>query len=261
MPNAAGLHYLVSGDSYRARAPVLLIHGAGGHHLYWPPQIRRLREHRVFAMDLPGHGRSDGIGRDSIEDYVDDLMAFMAAVGLTSAIWIGHSMGAAIALHAALHQPRRVVGLGLVASGARLRVAPHLLSLTSSSQTFSSALEYIGQRSYSASADARLKELAMQRMGEMRPTVLHGDLLASSAFDESAHLDQVHVPTLILSGTDDRMIPPNASEILHAGISDSTLRIVPNAGHMLMLERPEETADAVAEFVDSIDYIPGSFRT
>ena len=124
MPTAANLHYFTSGSQDYNRPPVLLIHGAGGHHLYWPPQIRRLSNHRVFAMDLPGHGQSDGIGRDRIEDYVDDVVAFMAAVGLNAAVWIGHSMGGAIALHAAVHRPRRVLALGLVGCGARMRVDP-----------------------------------------------------------------------------------------------------------------------------------------
>ncbi len=120
MPTAAKLHYFASRSSAYHRPPILLIHGAGGNHLYWPPQVRRVNDQRIFAMDLPGHGQSEGIGRDRIEDYVDDVLAFMAAVGLNSAVWIGHSMGGAIALCAAVHRPRKVLGLGLIGTGARM---------------------------------------------------------------------------------------------------------------------------------------------
>ena len=258
MPTAANLHYFLCDGRNFNRPPVLLIHGAGGHHLYWPPQVRRLGQHRIFAMDLPGHGRSDGIGRDRVEDYCEDVMAFMDAVGLNSAVWIGHSLGGAIALHAALHQRHRVLGLGLIGSGARLRVDSSLLDLAARRATFTSALGYIGDRSFSSAADPRLKQLALERMAEIRPTVFHGDLVACAAFDEAAHLGEVHVPALVVCGADDRMTPPPVSEALLSGIPRSRLVMIPNAGHMVMLERPEETASAVGEFLNSIDYRPGS---
>lgn len=257
MPTAAQLHYFAHGTDSYDHAPVLLIHGSGAHHLYWPPQLRRLRDHRIYAMDLPGHGKSDGIGRDRVEDYVGDLTAFMDAVGLNSAIWIGHSLGGAIALHAALHHPRRVLGIGMLASGARLRVDADLLRLVSREATFGSALNLIGDRSFSTSVDPRLRQLAVQRMGEMRSTVLLGDFAACNAFDESSHLDQIRVPALILCGTDDRMIPPRLSEALHSAIPRSELVVVPDTGHMLMLERPEQTAAALTPFIDSVEYRPG----
>jgi pimeloyl-ACP methyl ester carboxylesterase len=192
-----------------------------------------------------------------VEDYFGDLLEFMAAIGLNSAIWIGHSMGGAIALHAAAHYPHRVLGLGLVASGERLRVDGSLLSLTSQEAAFPSALKLIAERSFSDSADPRLKQVAMQRMGEMRSTVLHGDLVACNAFDVSAHLHSIRVPTLIISGADDRMISPRVSESLRSAISNSQLLVMPDTGHMVMLERPDETASAVGRFVDSVNYKPG----
>jgi pimeloyl-ACP methyl ester carboxylesterase len=257
MPAAARLHYFTSGSHSYDRAPVLLIHGAGGHHLYWPPQVRRISDQRIFAMDLPGHGRSDGIGRDRIEDYFDDVLAFMGAIGLNSAVWIGHSMGGAIALHAALYQPRRVLGLGLVGTGGRLRVDPTLMRHASREATFPALLKLIGERSFAGAADQRLKELAMQRMAEMRSTVLHGDLVACDAFDQTPRLAEILVPTIVICGADDRITPPGASELLHSRIPGSELLVIPDAGHMVMLERPEETANALGHFLNSIVYKPG----
>ena len=257
MPTAANLYYYTNGDEAHGQAPVVLIHGAGGHHLYWPPQIRRITGRRIFAVDLPGHGRSDGIGRDRIEDYVDDILGFMADVGINAAVWIGHSMGGAIALQAALQIPRRVLGLALLGSGARLRVDPKLLEYATRETSFPAALQLLGERSFSEASDPRLRQLALQRMAEMRPGVLQGDLLACAAFDVSGRLSEVHVSSLILLGEQDQLVHPRNSEMLREGLRDSELRVIRGAGHMVMLEKAEETAAALRQFLDAITYVPG----
>ena len=77
MPIAASLYYFAHEANNHSRPPVILIHGAGGSHLSWPPQLRRLHNQRMFALDLPAHGKSQDIGRHSIEDYVHDVLEFM----------------------------------------------------------------------------------------------------------------------------------------------------------------------------------------
>ena len=73
------LNYIIlpTRQKINQRPPVILIHGAGGTHLSWPPQIRRLSDEHIFAIDLPGHGKSGGAGRQSIDEYADDVIAFM----------------------------------------------------------------------------------------------------------------------------------------------------------------------------------------
>ena len=97
-------------------------------------------------------------------------------------------------------------------------------------------------------------------MAEMRSTVLNGDLLACNAFDEMPRLGEVRVPTMILCGAQDRMTPPRSSEALHSGIQGSELLVIRDAGHMVMLERPAETAHALGSLVSSIEYKPGVVR-
>ena len=63
MPVAADLYYhIYEGSEEGRRPPVVLIHGAGGTHLHWPSEVRRLPGYRVLALDLPGHGKSGGAG-------------------------------------------------------------------------------------------------------------------------------------------------------------------------------------------------------
>lgn len=257
MPIAAGLYYFAHEAENVLRPPVILIHGAAGDHLYWPPQIRRLPNQRLFAPDLPGHGRSDGVGCQSIEDYAAAVLRFLEAVGLNAAVLVGHSMGGAIALSLAIHHPKRVLGLGLVASGARLRVAPVILQNASNPSTHAEAVSLIVASAFSQQAPARLKELAARRMGETRPTVLYGDFLACDAFNVMDRLSQIAAPTLVICGSEDKMTPLKFSEFLRDHIPGAHLEVVPNAGHMVMLEQPQAVANALAAFLDAIPYRPG----
>jgi len=206
MPIATGLYYFAHETTSHARPPVVLIHGAGGSHLSWPPQLRRLPEHRVYAPDLPGHGKSAGVGHQSIDDYLEDVLAFLSNIGIYSAIWVGHSMGSAVALKAALRCPDRVRALALLGGGARLRVAPSLLRGASDPTTFEGAVRTLGEKSFSPSS-ARIRELALQRLQTTRPAVLYGDLMACDAFNVTGDLPRISVPTLVVCGMEDRMMP------------------------------------------------------
>src|SRR5512135_1261958 len=135
MPSAAGLYYFSHLEEEKGLAPVILLHGAGGNCLFWPPGLRRLEGLRIYAPDLPGHGKSAGIGKQSILDYAGCLLDFMRALTISKAIFVGHSMGGAIALHLAIHHPRHTLALTLLGAGARMRVAPELLDNSTSAAT------------------------------------------------------------------------------------------------------------------------------
>ena len=257
MPVSSRLNYSASQADNYLRPPIILIHGAGGHHLYWPPQVRRLHGQRVFALDLPGHGDSSGIAHSRVEDYTDAVVAFMRELRLNSAVLVGHSLGGAIAIDAALRHSRQVLGLGLVGTGARLGVDAALLRSASQDDTFHTTISLLGKRSFGAGAPPRLKELALKRMSEMRSAVLFDDLTACNEFDRMDQLGQINVRTIILCGAEDQMTPVAYSRYLNERIAGSTFQVFPDAGHMLMLERPAEVADVLGQFLDSIPYTPG----
>ncbi len=257
MPVAAGMYYFAHEADDLTRPPVILIHGAGGHHLFWPPQIRRMPNQRIFAVDLPGHGKSEGIGRHTIDDYTREIIGFIKALKLNAAVFAGHSMGGAIALKAAIRFPKRVLGLCLVASGARLRVSPAILQSASDPSSYAAVVRLVTDNSFSPQADARLKELAMQRLAETRPSVLYGDFLACDAYNVTDQLSKVSVPAYILCGELDKMVPLKSSESLRDNITGAQMDILPNAGHMLMLEQPDQTADKLSGFLNMISFQPG----
>lgn len=252
MPTAAGLYYFSYGEEELERTPVILIHGAGGTHLHWPPEIRRLPEQRIFAIDLPGHGKSEGVGKQSIQEYAQVVFDFMDEKYLPSATIVGHSMGSAIAMTMALTTPDRVLALGLIGSGGRLRVAPSILENASSEATFPLAIKMIHDSAFGPSANPRLRELAAQRMSEIRPTVLHGDFIACNEFDVIEELPMINIPTLIVCGKEDKMTPLRYSQLLGESISNAELVVIDGAGHMVMLEEPHQVADALVNFFSKI---------
>ncbi|MDL1897754.1 alpha/beta fold hydrolase, partial [Anaerolineae bacterium CFX7] len=100
-------------------APLVFIHGAGDNHLLWNDAlVAAANASRAYALDLPGHGRSSGSGCATILDYANVVREFLDAAEIARAIFVGISMGGAIAQTLALEFPTRVLGLGLVGTGA-----------------------------------------------------------------------------------------------------------------------------------------------
>lgn len=238
-------------QAHKPGAPTLvLIHGAGGSHLHWPAELRRLPGATAYALDLPGHGRSDGPGCAAIEDYVSTLIGFLDATGTERAVLMGHSMGGAIAQMTALIHPERVAGLVLVGTGARLRVAPAILEGVLGD--FDTAIELITRFAWAADAPAELTRLGRDTLAETPPQVLHGDFVACDTFDVMKRLGEISAPTLVIAGTDDHLTPHKYGAYLAGHIPNARLVTIEGGGHMMALEQPGEVAAAVAEFIQEL---------
>lgn len=252
MPTAAGMFYFKSKQGVKTKPAIVLIHGAGGDHLHWPYNLRRLGEYRVFAPDLPGHGKSPGIGEQSIQGYAEAIVRWLDEIGIAWAVFVGHSMGGAIAQTLALEYPEYVTGLALVSTGARLRVNAELLELLSVPASAETAINQIVKWSYSKNANKSLVKQVKKRLLETRPTVTHGDFVACNKFDAGERLREIKAPTSVVCGTEDKMTPPALSEELAAGIPNAALTLVPGAGHMVMLEKPDAVAKVVWEYLGKL---------
>lgn len=252
MPIAADIYYHAYQEG--EKLPVILIHGAGGNHLFWPTEIRRLPGFRVYALDLPGHGKSQGRGQQSIAAYARFVVDWLTALGLHRAVFVGHSMGAAIVQTLALDHPEHVLGLGLVGSAAKLRVNPQIMENSASPTTFHLAIEDVINWSFSQQAPETLTELAAKRMSEVRPSVLHGDFLACDAFDVTGRVAEIDQPALVICGSEDKMNPLRNSQFLSDSLQSAHLEIIPGAGHMVMIEKPQEVAEVLGSFLSNIRY-------
>jgi pimeloyl-ACP methyl ester carboxylesterase len=258
MPLASGLYFHFSQDGVVETPAVVLLHGIGGMHLFWPPQIRRLPGYRVFALDLPGHGKSNhGGGLQTVEAYAAQIVAWMETVNLHRAVFVGHSLGGAIALNLSKQYPERALGLGLFSSGVRLNIPQEILADASSNATFYKSVENLVSWSFGASVSAQLSEFTASRWREVRPSVLYGDLIASEQFDFNEQLTEIRLPTLVLCGEEDRITPLRYSQLLARIIPGAILQIIPQAGHMVMLEQPDLVAKSLVAFLEKIPYHAG----
>lgn len=241
----AGLFHVDWSPQDQRGPPLVMIHGAGGSHRHWPLEARELPGRRVVVVDLPGHGDSPGPGRRAVTDYARDLLALLDALALDRAVMVGHSMGGAIALTLALDWPDRVAGLGLVGTGARLRVTSALLQATADAVALSAAVEVMTDWSFGPGASADLRIEFSGGLRSLPASVVHGDFCACDEFDVLERLGEIRVPTAVVCGDADRSTPPRYSEFLQAHIRGASLTLIPGAGHMVALEAPGATVAAL----------------
>ncbi|MGE4273391.1 MAG: alpha/beta fold hydrolase [Desulfitobacterium sp.] len=228
----------------------VFIHGAGGSSQVWANQISSIKGHDLIALDLPGHGSSIEPPLTSIENYRqfvwDEIIREPKEP--QNIVLIGHSMGGAIAMDLALTYPEFVEGVILISTGAKLRVNPAIFdSLSQGNHPFE-----IIHALYSPTVSPSQIRQAAEEMENVRTEVYWADFLACDGFNRVETIPSLCVPALILCGDEDRMTPLKYSQYLHKSIADSQLKIIPGAGHMCMLEKPEEISQAITEFLNNL---------
>lgn len=230
--------------------PLICVHGAGGTHRHWGYQLRDLAGlAQVYALDLPGHGRSALPGRVSIAEYGAALLALLDACDIESCLLAGHSMGGAVALWLAATHPARVAGLALVGSSARLRVAPAILH--GLAENYAATVRMIVHTSYAPGAPPEMLARAEADYASCDPLVYRNDFVACDSFDLRDRLRDLRCPASVICGDADRMTPLKYSAELHAGIAGASLTLVPDAGHMLTIERPAAVSAALRQLIEA----------
>ena len=233
--------------SHPAPYDAVFVHGAGENGLLWRRMLDGLSGNSsALAVDLPGHPRGD-ISCKSVGEYAGTLHQFLVEGHLNRPVVGGHSMGGAIALTLALAHPEDIGGLILVATGAKLGVAPEILEGLRS-EPMRTIENVITPWSFS-SMDIGLGREARAALCASNLPVFLNDYLACAAFDVRKDLQRIAAKTLVVCGDKDRMTPPRFSDYLAANIPGSELRFVKDSGHMLPLEKPEALASVVQDFL------------
>jgi pimeloyl-ACP methyl ester carboxylesterase len=235
----------------------VLIHGAGGDHLSWPPEIRRLPDYRVITLDLPGHGKTKGPGCQSIEDYARSMVKFLDISGFSRVVFVGQEMGGAIALTLAHDYPNRVAGIGLISSGACLPVPSSVIENAANQSTLLLAVRSLHEMSLGSQTPPNLAEISLKRLAEIRQPLLLGDLVACDRFNMAGRLGAIRSPSLVVCGTEDKLTPLRFSETLSSEIPGAALQTVDGAGHLLIMEQPARLAKLIRVFLATIPYSPG----
>ncbi len=248
MPLAAnGIWYADQRTTAAPYPPVLLLHGAGGTHLDWPAELRRLPN--SLAPDLADHGRSTTPFRSSIPAMAADMIALLDELNIEQAVLLGHSMGGAVALQIALDYPERTAGLILIATGARLAVHPDILNGLLPETL--KAVQLLVNWQWADGFDEAL-ESGFARLMQIQPALLHADYTATNDFDVRERLGEIHTPTLVIGGTADRMTPLRYSEYLRDHIPNAQLIVIDGGGHMLTLEQPQPVGAAIKTFLETL---------
>ncbi|MEL6526743.1 MAG: alpha/beta hydrolase [Chloroflexota bacterium] len=221
--------------------PVVLVHGAGSQHLDWAIETRRGLN--ALAIDLPGHGKSPTPGRDSISAYAANVKAFAEALELDAFVLAGHSMGGAIGQQFALDYPDRLRGLVLIATGARLMVNDAILN--GITETPQATADLIMKWAWSKTADPTFKTQGALRLLETPTDIILGDYAACNGFDVRERLHEISTPTLVISGTHDKMTPLTWNRVIAEGIPNSKIEVIENQSHMLHLECPEQVTQMI----------------
>src|SRR4030088_3142144 len=233
---------------------IVLLHGAGFDHTTWALHSRWFAHHGygVLAPDLPGHGRSSGAPLPGIAEMADWTAALLDASGATQARLIGHSMGSLIALEAAARHPAKVSALGLIGTAATMTVGPDLLKAAEANDRTAIAMVSIWGLGFQAELGGSLAPGLWMHSGaqrvleQCRPGVLFNDLAACNAYQDAlAAAARVTVPATFILGERDLMTPAKAGKALASALPNSRTVVIPGAGHMMMVERPDELLAAL----------------
>ena len=252
------ISYAGAGDSGDV---VLLVHGYGGDRNSWlflqEPLAAR---HRVYALDLPGHGTSaKDVGDGSVDLLADAVLGVLDAVGPDRAHLVGHSLGGAVVLAAAARSPGRIASLTLFApAGFGPSINAGYVRGFAAAQTRRELKPLVGQ----LFADEQLVTrqvvddlLAYKRLdgvdaalAALAETLLDGDEQRIDSAAAVRALGEV-VPVTVVWGSADRIIPAEQASSVAAVAPGAAVRVIDGAGHMPHMERPAEAQAAVEETI------------
>lgn len=230
---------------------LVFIHGSGGDHRIWTKQYSKLKDDfNIAAIDLPGHGLSEGPGEQDVLQYTEWIRKFLDLIPLKKPVLIGHSLGAAISLVCAIQYGDMLAGIVPVGGGAKMPVNDMILKGLKTNPDF--VIDLIAKFSVSRENRDRMSRTLIEGLSPVRPDILYGDFLACHRLDISDKVSQIGLPTLIMCGNDDKMTPPALSQFLGDTIPGAQLSFIENAGHMVMLENAESFNRLLRTFVESL---------
>lgn len=251
--------YTMAYDEAGHGLPLLFVHGFPLNRQLWQPQLDGLSDiARVIAPDLRGHGDSaPAPGPYSMELFADDLNAFLDMLGIREKIVLcGLSMGGYVAFAFYRKYAHRLRGLILTATRAaadspEARLARDQTAALAQVQGVAALVETMLPKMLSPATLQNRPEVVARAQAIMLRTSLQavlGDLAAmKDRPDSTPTLAQIDVPTLILHGAEDQLVPPSEAETMRDGIRGARLVVVAGAGHLPGIENVKTFNQAVRE--------------
>ena len=241
---------------------IVFVHGAGMNRIVWYLQTRHFAHHghAVLAVDLPGHGRSQGTLLGSVQELADWIPDLLDSAGVAKATLVGHSMGSLIALESAARHPDRVSKLALLGVASKMPVHPDLLKAANADDPLAYDLMMdwgtgpVGHFGRHPVPGISLIPGGRNLLRMENSGVLGNDLGLCNDYQsgmESA--TKVSCQTLIVMGSEDKMTPVRKGLELASAIPESKTEIIPNCGHMMMLENSDAALKALKKHLQSFE--------
>jgi pimeloyl-ACP methyl ester carboxylesterase len=251
--------YRIFGEGY----PLVMITGFSGTMDMWDPEVISLlsAHYRVIVLDNRGIGTTTaGTEEFTIEQFADDAAGLMEALGIEKAHVLAWSMGTEIALELVLRHPERVDRLILYAGDCQMNLCPpspdvlaDLYDTTGTDEERGERLlSHLFPREWLAANMDSVITLFSSFTETASPASVQKQAEAMDAWRGAQdRLGQISTPTLLVTGTEDVLTPPQNSILLRDGLPDARLIEFENAGHGLMYQYPREFAEVVLGFLSS----------
>ena len=246
LAHAGRIHYAERGERRPGRSSAVFIHGAGGSSTIWGmvlPRVAGAGGHGV-AIDLPGHGPSslDGTALDgapglTLARYRDAVGELAGALCIGPAVLVGHSLGASVAVEAALAWPDKVQALVLLGSAPRLPVHDDIVRLMRDDPAGLAA--WLTSEGLSPQAKPAIRNGFFIKTAEVLPLeVVRADFGIIGTVDLGARIVDVRCPMIWIDGADDRIVPAAPGR-------SGEIVTLPDVGHLIPIEAPAAVAERV----------------
>ena len=239
-------------DIDKNKPTVLLMHGSGLSHIVWSLHEQFYASHgfNVLAVDLPGHGNSEGPALKTIQEISDWIKLLMLKINIHKIIIIGHSQGSLVGIDFGSRYPELISKLVLVAGSYRMSVNNDLIELAEAGDEKAVLLMmkwgYEGSKAFIGGNPVK-KIINSSR--EIRE-ILAVDLNACNNYkDGKESLEKINCPTLCIFGDSDKMVPLEIGDKMAKMIKNSEKKIISNCGHMIIFEKAFEMRKLVKEFL------------
>ena len=241
-----------------SKPTVAFLHGAGLDHSWFGLQSRYFGYHgrNVLALDLPGHGRSEGPPLPTIEGMADWIAAVLKKLKIGKASIVGHSMGSLVALEFAARHPAQAERVAFIAVAYPMKVSAEFLDAAKRDHFDAFDMHTIWGHAAQVPLGGNpnpgmwMYGDTLARLRRLAPGVLHNDLKASNDYGAGAEsAAKMKCPALFILGRRDVMTPPRATRALQEGIAGAKSVEIAPSGHSLMAEAPDATLDALIAFI------------
>jgi 3-oxoadipate enol-lactonase len=257
--NGIDIAYRLDGDGAPTRPWLVFAHALGHDHTMWDPQVEAFgRACNILRYDLRGHGRSGAPPGDyTLEQMADDLRELLDLLDIRRGHFVGLSLGAMVGQLAAARWPLRMASLTL--AGAACRFSPNMRPLWAnrvaavrSPKGMDAVIDATISGWFTAAFFATRAADVARAVQVLRRTPVDGyagAIAAMSRADLTTRLSAVACPVLVVTGADDRVIPPAHAEQILLHIHQARLRRISGAAHLCNVEQPADFNAVLREFL------------